>query len=597
MMQSKNNKATKKVNLNLKILAIIPGFLFCIFFIYKSSFLLNGERVFTLSDDVMISMSYAKNLIQHGQFTWFEGADRVQGYTNFLYTIFLAIIHLFEFSYSFNAFAVSLVNLLLIALISFKVINLSLKITKNELNISLMLGALIPFQYPLIFWSLRGFEVGILSYLLISIFEELTKIVEVNKVKNNNPLIKLYILLTIGILVRLDFVVVLLAVNLYLLIFSKNNKVNFKYFLINNFILLMAVISLLGFQYFYYGSIVPNTFYLKTEGFSLIEKIPRGVLSSFKIFPLLLISFLLFSNSLINTKKNNISIPIFFLSFFLILYNIIIGGDAWEVYGFANRFITPLIPLQILLIASIDFEKFSNIKFIYKNIIYGTFLVSVFFFNLTISKILGFEKINSNDFAITTYEITFFIFCLFFIFSSINSKKYFLPIIVTIYLSFSHIAYMVNTEVQIVSTDFLNTQLGQKLNNVTKENAKIAVFWAGNIAYYSERDMVDLLGKSDSFIAMGPAVREETKSRYNFNDFFPGHNKWNFEYSIGELKPDIIVRSWENSDFYFYTDKYDYIESCIVINTVDGEKEFNIYIKKGSDNIYLTKMHYCLDSQ
>ena len=74
MMQSINNEVTKKVNLNLKILSIIPGILFCIFFIYKSSFLLNGERVFTLSDDVMISMSYAKNLIQHGQFTWFEGA-------------------------------------------------------------------------------------------------------------------------------------------------------------------------------------------------------------------------------------------------------------------------------------------------------------------------------------------------------------------------------------------------------------------------------------------------------------------------------------------------------------------------------------------
>ena len=64
------------------------------------------------------------------------------------------------------------------------------------------------------------------------------------------------------------------------------------------------------------------------------------------------------------------------------------------------------------------------------------------------------------------------------------------------------------------------------------------------------------------------------------------------------MDPKILrALSSKNSDFNFYTDKYDYIESCIVINTVDGEKEFNIYIKNGSDNIYLTKMHYCLDSQ
>ena len=152
---------------------------------------------------------------------------------------------------------------------------------------------------------------------------------------------------------------------------------------------------------------------------------------------------------------------------------------------------------------------------------------------------------------------------------------------------------MLNTEVHITSTDYLNTQIGNKINEITSEKAKIAVFWAGNIAYYSDRNMIDLLGKSDEFIAKGPAVREETKSKYNFNDFFPGHNKWNFEYSIGQLQPDIIVRSWENSNFYSYIENYEYVESCITVNTVNGEKEFKIFIRLNSSNIFLDKVFDC----
>lgn len=576
-----------------KFVCIMPGVLFSIFFIYKSSFSFNQERVFTLSDDVMISMSYAKNLIQNGQFTWFEGADRVQGYTNFLYTILLAAVHFFNLSNSLNALFVSLFNLLLIVLISLKVINLSQKINKNNLNLSLFLGALVAFQYPLIFWSLRGFEVGLLSFLLIVILEQLFVLNSKNFGTNEKALKKIYFFLLVGTLVRLDFVVVWIAVNLYLLLFKIRNSLIFKDFFKYNLFLSVVLISFLTLQYFYYGSFLPNTFYLKTEGFSLIEKIPRGILSSLKIFPLLLLSFLLFINTLKNKKRDDLTIPIFFISFFIVLYNIIIGGDAWEVYNFANRFITLLIPVLLLLVNIVDFNKFSNSNLLFKTIIIGTIMFSIFFFNLNVSKILGFEKITFDDFEMTSYEFIYLLLCLLLLLSGSSSKKYILSIIFTVYLSFSHISYMLNTEVHITSTDYLNTQIGNKINEITNEKAKIAVFWAGNIAYYSDRNMIDLLGKSDEFIAKGPAVREETRSKYNFNDFFPGHNKWNFEYSIGQLQPDIIVRSWENSNFYSYIENYEYVESCITVNTVNGEKEFKIFIRLNSSNIFLDKVFDC----
>ena len=38
----------------------------------------------------------------------------------------------------------------------------------------------------------------------------------------------------------------------------------------------------------------------------------------------------------------------------------------------------------------------------------------------------------------------------------------------------------------------------------------------------------------------------------------PGHMKWNYEHSIGELKPDVIVLLWEGTwdEFLPYEDDY-----------------------------------------
>ena len=133
-----------------------PGIIFCIYFVFTSSVDSNAGRVFTLSDDIMISMSYAKTFINSGELTWYDGSPRVQGYTNFLYTIFLSFIHLFKFNPSINSLTVSLINVVFILIISLKVTSLSLIFSNGNKKISYFLGGLISFQYPLVFWSLRG---------------------------------------------------------------------------------------------------------------------------------------------------------------------------------------------------------------------------------------------------------------------------------------------------------------------------------------------------------------------------------------------------------------------------------------------------------
>jgi hypothetical protein len=72
------------------------------------------------------------------------------------------------------------------------------------------------------------------------------------------------------------------------------------------------------------------------------------------------------------------------------------------------------------------------------------------------------------------------------------------------------------------------------------------VITAGNIPYFSERTSIDLLGKSDPVIAREPARINSTL--FQPGNYRPGHNKWNYAYSIGELKPDVVAQIWDGTD-------------------------------------------------
>lgn len=76
-----------------------------------------------------------------------------------------------------------------------------------------------------------------------------------------------------------------------------------------------------------------------------------------------------------------------------------------------------------------------------------------------------------------------------------------------------------------------NSMIGLLVRANTAQDALIAHFWAGSAAYFSERRGLDLLGKCDPVIA-----RQEAKAGL----MKPGHNKYDFAHSLA-LQPDVIV--------------------------------------------------------
>jgi hypothetical protein len=76
---------------------------------------------------------------------------------------------------------------------------------------------------------------------------------------------------------------------------------------------------------------------------------------------------------------------------------------------------------------------------------------------------------------------------------------------------------------------FQKVSLGVFLERTAPSDTTLAVIWAGALPYFSRLPTVDILGKSDRVVAHLPARNDA-----------PGHNKWDYRYSVGQLRPLVI---------------------------------------------------------
>jgi hypothetical protein len=73
--------------------ALLGGVAFYVVFILRSAFRVEGRLTFSLFDDAMISLTYARNLAEGNGLVWTAGESPVEGYTNFLWTLGMTLPH------------------------------------------------------------------------------------------------------------------------------------------------------------------------------------------------------------------------------------------------------------------------------------------------------------------------------------------------------------------------------------------------------------------------------------------------------------------------------------------------------------------------
>jgi hypothetical protein len=66
--------------------------------------------------------------------------------------------------------------------------------------------------------------------------------------------------------------------------------------------------------------------------------------------------------------------------------------------------------------------------------------------------------------------------------------------------------------------------------------ATIATPSIGSVGFFSNRQIIDVLGKVDEEVAHTPPHLEQS--------FRPGHVRWDYRHSYRNLHPDVIANAW-----------------------------------------------------
>jgi arabinofuranosyltransferase len=540
----------KKKNSKLLLVYLAVGNLWLLLLTWRQTFNVDGNRTLSLFDDALISMTYARTFSQTGELVWFPGANKIQGITNPLWTLVLSLLHLISDNpktviYLVIAFGFITINIS--AILVYKILGLILPVSRLNTAIQIAAAVSIPFQYSYVYWTLRGLEVGILSLvLLVTIFI-------ISKNANLELFSKDYLMITllgfIGTAIRFDYILIHIVVVIFLTAFKKLNFLNkSKILKILSILAPLFTITLviLGWQKMYYGEFLPNTYYLKVSGFEIHSRITRGFFAILKsyltpIVLLLLTIYVLSKKQLKNSIREIIllSCSVFFA---VICYVIYIGGDAWEVYGKINRFLSVVQPLLIItigmgihLLLSLEHKILNSYKWLALPVIASS---------------LGYGiRINPVRYSAIFVFVVLLIYLLVY-FSTARTRvmRYFVVNLIFFFvLSSNSLAFA--SWLQSGAKDGLdvldqqNYQIALDIEKILYNDGKVAVIFAGAPVYFSNRPGIDLLGKNDAYIANQQPNFDDFIGEWN-SSFYPGHNKWDFNYSIGYLKPDMVAQSW-----------------------------------------------------
>ena len=512
------------------LLILLVYALYAGIYIYRTSFIVAGERYFVLFDDAMISMRYARNLANGAGLVWNPGGERVEGYTNPLWVVFMALFHLFPIPAAKMSLFIQASGALFLIANLFFVREIARSLSGSWL-VGVLAVVLTAFYSPLNNWGLQGMEVSALALLTTA---SVWLVLEGLKRERFSP--APYLLMGIGTLVRVDMAVPFLAILVFLALADPRHRRS--HLLWGGGLLAAFLIGQTLFRLAYYGELLPNTYYLKMEGYPLLKRVERGlyVLLRF-IVSFNWVLFLLPFTVLIFRRDRAVQL-LFLVCLAQLAYSVYVGGDAWEHRGGSNRYISLVMPLFFVL-----------------------FLYAVFLLKETVLSALP-QRSQPVDF-----------------FASLSMALFGLAAMVNMNLlvDFKSLErWALLRQPIFIEGNKEYVQIPLALNKITAPQASLAVVSAGAIPYFTDRYAIDLLGKNDPYIAHLKAYG--AGNIFNLETFRPGHMKWDYDYSIGQLKPDVVVQLWGDSD-----PAEAYIARDYVVGGAEGDLAFSL--RKGSPNI------------
>jgi arabinofuranosyltransferase len=479
---------------------------YAVLFIIKTSFVVGGTRYFSLFDDAMISMRYAKNFAAGRGLVWNPGGERVEGFTNPLWTLYMSALHLLPVATTKVSVLVQASAALFLLANIFAVRKLSKFVSDSSGFVVLTAALLTAFYLPLNNWGIQGMEVCVLALILTLAALSAAKCVRAGKF-SAVP----FVLLGLSIFIRTDMAVPFVGMLLFLAVSVRSRRTKF---LVWGFAFLAACILVqTAFRMWYYGDALPNSYYVKLTGYPALLRWSRGLYvtlvflwrSNWLFFALPLAVILVLRDRVLGLLGSVLG--------FQLLYSIYVGGDAWESWGGANRYVCIAMPVFFVLLAASLAEA-----------------------GLVIRRAAAGLSPETGEPLIKRH-----------------GRKAAGIVVLLVLLSFNAIygpsaltEWLLLKPPLHVEDNARMVERALALRKFTSHAASIAVVWDGAIPYFADRYSVSILGKNDRHIARIPM--RKVPGPAGLVAFYPGHLKWDYSYSLGELKPDVVVQLWKQPE-------------------------------------------------
>ena len=522
-------------------------------FIARSATTVSGRLSFTLFDDAMISMQYARNVVAGDGLVWIPGDDPVEGFTNPLWTAVMAVVHLLPLGPSGTSLVMVLLGAAILATTVFIVHRLTARlVSRGPWALVAALGTAT--FYPLVFWTLRGMEVGLAALVIAAACLLVLAVVEPGG--PNRRLFALGAVMAVGVMTRHELVIPLGVIGLWAVLGTDPPRRLATAWRV----VALPALSLLvvqGFRLQYYGEWVPNTAVLKLGGIPLVDRLSRGTWAlgftlSMQLLLLVILAGLALWGGVHDERRRTSLRWMATVVLAEVGYHLWVGGDAWESFRFANRYLTSVAPILIVL-ATVGLARLVRAE-VRLSVAAGIAVAAV---------IAGLGLLNAADgLAVDSLQMAstptialvgravVFIAVALVVLVVVGRASSGVPlgagitgialVAVLVATNAEPVTALLLTDSHGIEKDGCNAEVGLLLADATDPTTTIAVATAGAIPYWSERPAVDLLGKSD------PVVAElDPDPRYAFQ---PGHGKWDYDYSIGELRPDVVVQLWREDE-------------------------------------------------
>jgi hypothetical protein len=480
-------------------------------FIWRTSFVFAGRRVFCLFEDAMVAMTYARNLVEGHGLNWARAGAPVEGFTSPLWTALLIPVNALPLALRYRGLLVQLLSLAILVANVLLVRRLTLRFFSTRGARHWMPAALLTaFYYPLNHWALFGMESGLQALLTTASVLLALDIVHRGQDRHR----ELLLLGAAACLLRSDMLPIVAAIQVYVLakggLHERRQRVHWGQGLAG---LALAVAGYSAFRWLYFKDALSNTYYLELYRIPLEPRLMRGVflLGTMISEHLLVLAAVGIGLALLARYRHDadglasrMALP---ASLFLIAcaFSVYRGGDAGnlDLRLRANRFVVYVMPLVFVL------------------------------FNALINQVAGWIAARQPDDDL--------------------ARRFFVTLATVLALTVADglwltadvggnwmalLAALPPPEVKGEAEIYARLR---KLQGWLGPSGIVATSTAGIPAYFSDYQMIDLLGGNERHIArLPPSVPLRPE---DFMEYAPGRVKSDDPYVLERYHPDAILDS------------------------------------------------------